>query len=1208
MSNEKNEKKTQEIAASTVTTDKRFAHLHVHTEFSLLDGAVRTDKMFKLCDELDISAVAMTDHGNMYGAIEFLKAAVKYTDKDADFLEFMAKRRPFKVKPIIGCEVYMTENMRIREKGESGAPPKLNHLVLLAKNGEGYHNLIKIVSAGYTDGMYYKPRIDFELLEKHAKGLVVLSACLAGVIPQALLKNNYAAADKWVKRFKTLFGDDFYIEIQNHNIGEQKQVLPGLIRLARENGVKLVATNDAHYLTKDDAKMQKVLMAISFHSTLTGEGNDGDIAGGGMSDDKYFPTEEFYLKDYEQMYAALPYKEALATTLEIADKCDPYFIKKEPLLPSYTPPDGLSSAEYLRKLTYDGLKLRYGEVTDGIKARADYELGVIEKLKFVDYFLIVWDFIHYAEGRDIPVGLGRGSGAGSIVAYAVGITKIDPLKYSLIFERFLNPERVSNPDFDIDFCVDRRGEVIEYVTGKYGANNVSQIATFGTMATKAAIKDVGRVFDLPFAEVNAITKMIPSGMEKMHIRDLLGKSVNKEGEPIPGVPELMELYENDPQAHRLIDMAEKIEGMPRQIGMHAAGVIICRDPIAEHVPLARTNEDVVVTQYDMVVDEELGLLKMDFLGLTTLTDIKKATSYIKKIHGVDIDFFKLGYDDPQVYELIGAGNTDAVFQLESNGMTGFMRELQPTCLEDVIAGISLYRPGPMDAIPDFIANKKHPEKIKYPHPLLEPILRVTYGIIVYQEQVMDIVRSLAGYSMSGADDIRRMMSKKKTEKMEAERSVFINGNAKRGIVGAVGNGVSAELANEIYDMLIKFASYGFNKSHAAAYAHVTYQTAYLKRYYPVEYYTAVLNNRINALNELTHYLSYIKEAKITVLPPSINRSGAEYSVENGCVRIGMGGIKGVGVPVINKIVEEREKNGEYKDFVEFVERMAELDDGKSLLNRRMVESLIFAGAFDCFGKKRSVLIASFPGVMDRVSKAKAARISGQVSLFDIAPAIKTEFKYPDIDEYSPSEKYKREKEVAGVYLSGHPLSAYSDRLKKYNINVGMLNTESPDCPPLDSRVTIAGMLTETVNKMTKKGNPMGTAVLEDLYGTIDVLSFGKSYEKIKPLWQNDTVVAITGTLRQNDSGLSIYVDSISAFDESDAMPGKLCCYFSLTDLALLNEVREIVSAYAGRDYIYVKNSDDGKLYRLSDKFDINPLSKSELCSVLGSDCVKEDAK
>ncbi len=1184
---------------------KQFAHLHVHTEFSLLDGAVRTDKVFALCDELGIPAVAMTDHGNMYGTIEFLKAAVKYTDKDADFLTFMKERRPFKVKPIVGCEVYMTDDMRVKEKGANGAPPKLNHLVLLAKNEAGYHNLIKIVSLGYTDGMYYKPRVDFECIKAHSEGLIVLSACIAGVIPQALLKNDYAAADLWVKRFKEVFGDDFYIEIQNHNIADQKRVLPLLIRVAKDNGVKTVATNDAHYLTKSDSKMQKVLMAISFHSTLEDSLDDEeDQISGDISEDKYFPTNEFYLKTYDEMRAALPnMEEALDTTMEIAEKCDPYFIRKEPLLPSYVPPDNMTGEQFLRKLTYDGLRLRYGEITDEIKERAEYELGIVINLKFVDYFLVVWDFIHYAESQGIPVGPGRGSGAGSIVAYAIGITKIDPLKYSLIFERFLNPERVSNPDFDVDFCVDRRGEVIDYVVRKYGAPNVSQIATFGTMATKAAIKDVGRVFNLPFAEANNITKMIPRGAEKLHIKQLLGRDEN-----VAGVPEMMELYKNDPSARRILDMAEKIEGMPRQIGMHAAGVIICRDPIADHVPLSRTNEDVIVTQYDMIVDEELGLLKMDFLGLTTLTDIKKALDYVKKSQGKDIDFVKVGYEDPKVYELIASGDTDAVFQLESGGMKGFMRELKPTTLEEIIAGISLYRPGPMDSIPQYIYNRYHPDEIDYMHKLCEPIPKVTYGIIIYQEQVMEIVRALAGYSMGGSDNIRRMMSKKKLAAMEAERKVFIGGGVdkKTGnkIMGAVANGVPEKTANEIYDMLIKFASYGFNKSHAAAYAHVTYQTAYLKRYYPVEYFTAVLNNRITKSDELTHYLSVIKEAKINVLPPSINKSAAEYTVEDGCVRIGMGALKGIGVPIINGIVEERERNGEYKDFYEFVSRMEDPETGKSLINRRMIETLIYAGAFDCFGMKRSVLIASYSAVMDRVAKDREARMRGQMSFFDLAPEIKTEFVYPDMDEYPPNVKYQKEKEVAGVYLSGHPLSAYIDKLKQFRYNTSMLNPESDECPENDAKITFGGIITSTVNKMTKKGNPMGTAIIEDLYGTVELVAFNKTYEKLRPLWVKDSVVAVTGTVKQGDNGLSIFVDDIKPFDASDANSRKLCCYFSLKNERLLEEVREIMYAYPGNDYIYVKNTDDGKLYRLGNKFSVEKLSESELCALLGEANVK----
>lgn len=1184
---------------------KPFAHLHVHTEFSLLDGAVRTDKVFKVCDELGIPAVAMTDHGNLYGTIEFLKAAVKYTDKDADFYKFIEERRPFKVKPIIGCEVYLTENMHVKEKGANGAPPKLNHLVLLAKNGEGYHNLVKIVSESYTEGMYYKPRVDFDCIKKYSGGLICLSACLAGIIPQALLHRDYATADEWAERFKGLFGDDFYIEIQNHDIEDQKIVLPRLVELAEKHGIKTVATNDAHYLTKDDAKMQKVLMAISFHSTLESDGDDESYGGDSLAENKYFPTREFYLKTYDEMKEALPsYEDALDRTMEIVDKCDPYFIKRDKLLPSYEPPDGMTSEEYLRKLTWDGLEAKYGEITDEVRSRAEYELSVVERMKFVDYFLIVWDFINWSRSHGIPVGPGRGSGAGSIIAYAIGITLIDPLKYQLIFERFLNPDRVSNPDFDVDFCVDRRGEVIEYVVGKYGKPNVSQIATFGTMATKAAIKDVGRVFNLPFAEVNNITKMIPRGSEKMHIKELLGRGVDKEGKPITGVPDMIALYNNDPVAKRVLDMAEKIEGMPRQIGMHAAGVIICRDPIADHVPLSRTNEDVIVTEYDMIVDEELGLLKMDFLGLTTLTDIKKALDNIELTTGKRLDMYEIPYDDQRVYKMIGDGDTEGVFQLESGGMTGFMRELKPTNLEEVIAGISLYRPGPMNSIPQYIANRKDRDHIPYMHKALEPILNVTYGIIIYQEQVMQIVRELAGYSMGGADNIRRMMSKKKVAAMNAEREVFIHGSEKRGIAGCVKNGIPEKTANDIYDMLITFAEYGFNKSHAAAYAHLTYQAAYLKCYYPVEFFTAILNNRITKIDELTHYLTYLKEAKIKVLPPSVNKSRAEYTVEDGCVRIGMGAVKGVGLPIINRMVEERDRNGEYKDFVEFVSRMDDPETGKSIINKRILESLIYAGAFDCFGKKRSVLIAAYPSVMDRAAKEREARMKGQVSFFDVVPQIKEEFVYPVMDEYLPNFKYKMEKEVCGVYISGHPLSAYIDKLKHFRYNTSMFDPESENCPDNETKVTVGGMLTATVNKMTKKGNPMGTAVLEDLYGSVELVAFGKTYEKLRPLWIKDTVVSVTGVLRYGDNGTSIWVDDIKPFADSDANTQKVCCYFSLSDRKTYKELREIVESYPGNGYIYVKNTDDDKLYRMSDKFAVEPLSLGEISALLGEENIK----
>ena len=834
---------------------KQFAHLHVHTEFSLLDGAVRTDKVFRLCDEKNVPAIAMTDHGNMHGAIEFLKAAVKYTDHDAEFFAFMRERRPFKVKPILGCEVYMNEDMHKKEGDASGAPSELNHFVLLAKNGVGYHNLMKIVSAGYIEGMYEKPRVDFEYIKAHSEGIIVLSGCLDGVIPQAILKNDFVTADEWIKKFKAVFGEDFYLEIQNHGIDEQKTILPHLLRLAKENDVKAVATNDAHYLTKADAEMQKVLTAISCRAVLK---NDAPEADG-----EYLPTDEFYVKDYDEMYAALPYADALATTLEIADKCDPYFIRKESLVPTFVSPDGSESARYLRKLTFDGLKVRYGEIPEQVRARTEYELKVIEKLRFEDYFLIVWDVIRYVESQEIPVGPGRGSSVGSIVAYALGITKIDPLKYNLIFERFLNPECVCIPDIDIDVCRERRGEVIDYIARKYGADNVSEIAALGTMTAKSSVKDVGRVYGYPYDETEKIAKLIPYNSKRL--AHILGFAKWKDNEPSPVIGELREMYESNERARKILDIAMKTEGMPRRIGTHVCGVIICRDAIADHVPLARSDEGDIVTQYDFVADEKLGLFKLDVLQLTVLDDIKKATEYIKQRRGVEIDFDKLGYDDPKVYELMGSGDIEALFGFYSGEMAKFMRELQPSGMEDMIASISLDRPALSDVISEFIRKKKDSAKNVYLHPSLEPILRVTYGIILYQEQVMEILHKLGGYSMGAADVFRRNVRKKNFAQLESEREVFINGSKKRNISGAVANGVPKGVAGDIYDMLIKFASDAFIKSHAAAYAHITYQTAYLKRYYPAEYFAAVILNRKNRPDELAHYLSYMKEAGITLL-------------------------------------------------------------------------------------------------------------------------------------------------------------------------------------------------------------------------------------------------------------------------------------------------------------------------------------------------------
>lgn len=1191
-----------------------FVHLHLHTQYSLLDGAARIDKLFPLAYELGMPAVAITDHGNMYGALEFVKAAIRFTDPKTDPFDFLKEGREFKVKPIIGCELYMCPDMYDRSGGANGRMPKYNHLVLLCKNETGYKNLIKLVSIAYTEGMYYKPRIDMAHLEGHTEGLICLSACIAGALPQALLNERYEEAQSIVEKFKSMFGEDYYIEIQDHNIRDQKAVLPRLVDIARKNDVKLVATNDVHYLRKRDATMQKLLQCIAFRNTMAYEepsddDTQFDASSEGITDDGYFPTKEFYLKSRAQMekvFPALP--EALDNTLEVADKCRCDFFRKEPLLPSYIPEDGSDPYEFLRRICFEGLEKKYKTITPEIRERAEYELNIIHTMGFVDYFLIVWDFIFWSENNGIPVGPGRGSGVGSIVAYAIGITKVNPLKYELIFERFLNPERVSNPDFDIDFCVDRREDVIKYVTRKYGEPNVSQIVTFGTMAAKAAIKDVGRVYNHPYSEVDKITKLFPSMMGKRHIENLLGKPM-KDGEDV-SIPELKELYAQDEMSKHIIDMAMEIEGMPRQTGMHAAGVIICRDPISDHVPMAKSSEGVITTEFNMIECEELGLLKMDFLGLTTLTDIKKATDYVYEQHGIKLDFYDMEYDDEGVYKLIGDGDTHAVFQLEGEGMKKFMRDLKPSSLEDIIAGISLYRPGPMDKIDIYVHNKKHPEDIVYDHPLLEPILKVTYGIMVYQEQVMQIVRELAGYSFGRADNVRRMMAKKKHEAMEKEREVFLNGIVDHGVKidGCIARGVPADVANKIYDDMISFASYAFNKSHAAAYAHLAYQTAYLKRYYTVEFIAAILNNRITKIDEIRNYLTYLKERDYKVLPPSINHSYAEFTVENGAVRIGMAGIKNVGAAIVNEIVAEREKNGQFTDFEEFLTRMAGVT-----LNKKMLESLIFAGTFDCFGHPRARLMACYEQLMDRVAADAKKKAEGQFSFFDVPGLdIKDPFRYPEIREFPLGEKLRHEKEVAGVYLTGHPLEQYTHRLKEYSVNTSMFkasddeNDDSPAGLADGATVTVGGMLIEAGRKFTKQNKELGIGKLEDLYGTVDLVASGYKFTKMKPHWIKDTLVTVTGRLKVTDMGCSIWVDSVTPWSNTqavDAEKRKICFYLSFKNDSdvILDRIQEVLAVYPGEDETFVKNLDDGKTFRLGVGVAVSPPLLNELYGILPAD-------
>ena len=1202
-----------------------FVHLHVHTEYSLLDGATRISKIFQRCGELGMPAVAITDHGNMYGALEFVKAAIRYTDKEADPFRFIAERREFKVKPIIGCELYMTDDMTVKTT-VGGKMPKYNHLILLAKNMTGYKNLIKLVSIAYVDGLYYKPRTDFKHLREHAEGLVCLSACLAGELPQAILRGDMQAADEIVARYKALFGDDYYIEIQDHNIRDQKVVLPHLVALARKHGVKIVATNDVHYLNKHDATAQKVLQCISFRTTMSPtemDENASDLppVSDGVDDTGYFPTKEFYLKSGDEMAELFPnLGDALTNTLEVAAKCEPYFFSKEPLMPAFVPEDGSTPYDYLYNLTMTGLKKKYGEITSEIMERAEYELGIVKRMGFVDYFLIVWDFINWSETHGVPVGPGRGSGAGSIVAYAIGITKVNPLKYDLYFERFLNPERVSNPDFDIDFCVDGRERTIEYVIGKYGVNNVSQIVTFGTLAAKAAVKDVGRVFNQPFSEVDKITKLMPKMMGHNHIGHLLGfEKPKKPDDPNPFIPELKEMYDTDPMVRRILDMAMEVEGMPRQTGMHAAGVIICRDPIADHIPMARSSEGIVTTQFNMIECEELGLLKMDFLGLRTVTDISKTLKYIKKYRGINVDFYdgSMEYNDQNTYKLIGDGDTHAVFQLESEGMKKFMRDLKPASLEEVMAGISLFRPGPIDKIPVYIENKRHPDRIQYDHPLLIPTLKVTFGIMVYQEQVMRIVQDIAGYSLGRADEVRRMMSKKKKEKMEKEREVFLNGlhNDRVDIKGAVANGVPAEVANKIYDDMSSFASYAFNKSHAAAYTYLTYQTAYLKCYYTVEFITAVLNNRITSIEEISNYLGYLKERGFTVLPPNINRSYGEFSVEDGAVRIGMAAIKNVGMAAIDNIVEERERNGEFTDFVEFVKRME-----NSTLNKKQLESLIYAGTFDCFNLKRSQLIAVYEQILDRVQRDRQQSMKGQISFFDDAKSEFNRFDFPDIAEYDLSEKLAKEKEVAGVYLTGHPLDQYKEHLKKYACNTAALaetiedggsgdDAEKNYAIPDDTVVTIGGMLVETGKKTSKKtGKDFGVGKIEDLYGTVELMLGGFKYGQHKNIFVKYKLVTVTGKVRRREDSITVSVDRMETWDNVKKGAGKKL-YFHLsfreTDPEIMDTLQNILLAYPGDDEVFIQNKDDNKLYPLTELHtSVNPIMLNELVGLLGEKNVK----
>ena len=1076
----------------------KFVHLHVHSEFSLLDGANRIKDLPIRAKELGMDAMAITDHGVMFGVIDFYKAC-----------------KANGIKPIIGCEVYVAPRKMSDKDPQIDA--RYNHLILLAKNMDGYNNLCKLVSLGFTDGFYYKPRIDKESLQKYHEGIICSSACLAGEVASNIMKDDMEKAKEAALWYKNIFGEDYYLEIQNNGIKEQTLVNQKLIQMSRELDIPLVATNDSHYLRREDAYNHEVLLCIQTGKKMSDE------------DRMKFDTEELYIKSPEEMieyFKAIP--EAIENTVKIAEKCNVEFEFGHTILPNYEVPEEFETHyDYFKKLAYDGITNRYGEnPSQEILDRAEYELGVIKKMGYVDYFLIVWDYVHYAKSHGIPVGPGRGSGAGSIIAYAIEITDIDPIKYGLIFERFLNPERISMPDFDIDFDFEKRQEVIDYVAKKYGHDHVSQIITFGTMAAKMVIRDVARVLDFPYSEADKLAKMIPN---ELHIT--IQKAIDKN-------KELKDMYEGNVDVHKLLDIAMALEGMPRQASTHACGIIIAREPVVNYVPLY-ARDDIISTQFIMTTLEELGLLKMDFLGLRTLTVIRDACELIKQNRGIDVEFDK-DMDDPKVYKLWQNGDSIGIFQFESQGMTNFMKELKPDCLEDIIAGVSLYRPGPMDQIPRYIANKKDPEHAIYTHPSLKPILEVTYGCMVYQEQVMQIVRDLAGYSLGRADLVRRAMGKKKLDVMAKERENFVHGkldeNGNIEIQGCVRNGIDEASANKIFDEMAEFAKYAFNKSHAACYAVVAYQTAYLKAYYPAEFMAAMLNSFLGNLDKVPIYINECKKMNIQILKPDINKSFTRFTVEDNKIRFGMGSVKNVGLTAIENIVKDREENGIYKDFTDFCERIY----GEQV-NKKCVESLIKAGAFDGFGKTRATLIASFERIIDTIADEKNKGFTNQITMFDIANTeeeVKSmKYDFTELKEYSEKELLSMEKEMLGIYISGHPLEKYREEIeKKATINTMIIEEAESElqtngeCNLRDnSSVKFVGIITKIKKKFTKSNKIMAFITVEDLYGSCEVIVFESCYNNASKILFEESIVSIDGRLsiREDKQDITIIANSIT---------------------------------------------------------------------------------
>lgn len=1128
-----------------------FTHLHLHTEYSLLDGSGKIKEMVLRAKELGMDSLAITDHGVMYGVIDFYKACITED-----------------IKPIIGCEVYVAPNSRFdREPGAS--EDRYYHLVLLAENNTGYQNLMKIVSKGFIEGFYYKPRIDKEILRMHSEGIIALSACLGGEVAGNIRRGFYEEAKKAALSYKEIFGEgNFFLELQDHGIPEQKTVNQGLIRMSDETGIDLVVTNDVHYTFEDDAQSHDVLLCIQTQKKITDE-NRMRYEGG-----------QYYLKSPEEMLRVFPYaREALENTHRIAERCNVIITFGDYKLPVYPVPKPYNSFDYLTLICREGMRERYGDVTKELWNRMDYELKTINDMGFSDYFLIVWDFIKYARDHGIMVGPGRGSAAGSIVSYALRITDIDPIKYNLLFERFLNPERLTMPDIDIDFCFERRQEVIDYVTRKYGKDKVVQIITFGTMAARAVIRDVGRALDMPYSQVDVVAKMIPTE---------IGITIEK---ALKLNPDLSKAYETDEDVKRLIDMSKRLEGLPRHSSMHAAGVVIGKNSIVEYVPLSRSSDDSITTQFTMVTLEELGLLKMDFLGLRTLTVIQNAVALVNKNRDKEslLNIDTIDYDDSKVYELIGSAKTEGIFQLESSGMKSFMKELKPKCLEDVIAGIALYRPGPMDFIPKYIKGKNEAGNVTYECPQLEHILAPTYGCIVYQEQVMQIVRDLAGYSYGRSDLVRRAMSKKKEDVMLKERKTFIYGNEDEGIPGCIKNGIPEDIANHIFDEMMDFAKYAFNKSHAAAYAVISYQTAYLKYYYPVEFMAALMTSVIDNPGKVAQYIFSCRQMDIKILPPDINEGDAVFTVYQGSIRYALSAIKGIGRPVIEALVAERDANGPYTSLRDFANRLS----GKEV-NKRTVESFIKAGVFSNLHSNRRQLMMSYVQILDRIAEDKKKSLSGQMNMFDFTDEKDRrdyEFNLPNVAEYSKEEILAFEKEVLGIYVSGHPLDDYMGMINKnatafsYDFTID----EELGCPKVadDSQQTIGGMVISKTIKTTRTNSLMAFVMLEDMFGTVEVIIFPKDFEKYKHMLEQDTKIFVRGRVTvEEDKDAKLICQEIIPFE---AVPKELWIRFDnyAQFLSAEQELYGILEGYDGGDSVIIYCKNEKVMKRLPKNRNVN---------------------